>query len=651
MRIMRPFIFAALWCLLFGVGAGDAYACTCVKQTHSEHLRDIDFVAFGRVFSIEREEITPSETSNARAKALFSPKQIWKGTPGGDPVEIRYYTGMCGLDFDEGEELIMFAIANDDGSYSTHMCAFPSLMTSADDDGYRVVRDEYKARWDRLRGAAAARPDDILAQRNLAEFLESEHDRPGAVEAYEKLASLDPDDPAWPHRAGRVWFDLGAYEKALETLRRAAELDPDDRDTRRLIQHARLHQGETLDLRQVDFRGLKMGELDLSGLDLSGKDFSGADLWKTSFEGSRLDGANFENAMIVSANFTGAAAKGIQIRNAEFIRSDFSDADVSGANATGTRFSQTNLTRTNLAGAVADYAQFDTVIIAGANFSKANLAHSRFRDMTLAGASFVNARLNHARFIRADVSGVDLSSATLHRARLRGLKYNCATTLPDGIDPAAEKMIPAERGCPDIPVNLDFRFGTWQGFDFSGLDLHGADFSGSNVSFADFYATDLEGADFTNTSGEGYFAGANLRNANFTNAAEFSFRSSYDRRADGATTDIAGAIFRNATVDLDGLVTEESHIPNLAEAQFAGASIDCSQHAWWITRQAEPRRQKTWSRIQDLLRQVKTLMTRQPSIRLTAGCAEAVANYTDATCAPWIAKENRPAGCVFPEAE
>lgn len=655
MHVRRFLIFAMLSVVFAGIAPDGALACSCLRQTHSEHLQGIDFVAFGRIVSVVQEKKTQKGQFGPRGRAKFAPKQTWKGTPG-ELVEIRYHVdtgGDCGVDFEKGEEFIMFALANADGTYQTGLCIIPPTWTwmGGEADNYTAVLDDYKARWDKLRAAVKAQPNSLSTHIRLAEFLESERDRPGALASYEKIASLDPKNPIGPAGAGRVLFDLKNYKGALVKLRRATELDPDNQDTRRLIQHARLHLGEKLDFRQVDLRGLKLSGVDFSGLDLRGKNFSGAELWYANFTGSQLDGAVLDRADLFRADFTGASAKGSDIRNTRMTRAIFANADFSSANAMGTHFSGTDLAGANMTGIAAQYSKFDDVNVEGTNFNGANLAHSRFRDMRLAGASFSDASLNNARFYHADLSGVDLSTADLHRARLKGAKYDCATRLPAGVDVVAQKMIPTERGCSGIAVNLDFRFADWESHDLSGLDLHGADFSGSILEYAQFYGANLEGANFSDTFMAGYFGGANLRHSNFTNARQFPSRWDFNGDAGHGRPDITGAVFRNVSLDLRLFTGMAEENPDLETADLSGSTIVCGRTPEWIVRQSGDVPRQNWVQYQSELSLAKILVAAQPDVRLDAACAAAIDKYSGKNCAPWIAKDKRPRGCVFPEPE
>lgn len=120
------------------------------------------------------------------------------------------------------------------------------------------------------REAVALRPDDIDAALALAVLLVSEGDALAAVELLQPLARRHPDDPRLQHRIGESWIALREPDKALDALRRARSLDPDDRlGSAPLI--AALEAGEGADLSAAYVRALFDRYADRFDRDLVGK--------------------------------------------------------------------------------------------------------------------------------------------------------------------------------------------------------------------------------------------------------------------------------------------------------------------------------------------------------------------------------------------
>lgn len=120
------------------------------------------------------------------------------------------------------------------------------------------------------REAQALKPDDPAAAVELAAALTGEGDALAAAELLQPLARRMPDDAAVHHGLGRAWAALQEPEKALDALRRASELDPDDRlGSRPLI--AGLEAGGTEDLSSAYVRALFDRYADRFDRDLLGK--------------------------------------------------------------------------------------------------------------------------------------------------------------------------------------------------------------------------------------------------------------------------------------------------------------------------------------------------------------------------------------------
>lgn len=123
---------------------------------------------------------------------------------------------------------------------------------------------------DEYREAVALRPDDRDAALELSGLLVESGDALAAVELLQPLSRRDPDDDTLHHYIGRAWIALREPEKALTALRRARDLDPDDRlGSAPLI--TALEAGDGADLSAAYVRALFDRYADRFDQDLLGK--------------------------------------------------------------------------------------------------------------------------------------------------------------------------------------------------------------------------------------------------------------------------------------------------------------------------------------------------------------------------------------------
>lgn len=121
-----------------------------------------------------------------------------------------------------------------------------------------------------FREAVALRPDDREAALDLASLLVDCGDALAAVELLQPLARRMPGDSDLHHRIGRAWIALREPDKALTALRRARDLDPEDRAGSAVL-IAGLEAGEGTDLSAAYVRALFDRYADRFDRDLLGK--------------------------------------------------------------------------------------------------------------------------------------------------------------------------------------------------------------------------------------------------------------------------------------------------------------------------------------------------------------------------------------------
>ncbi len=120
------------------------------------------------------------------------------------------------------------------------------------------------------REAVSLRPDDTEAALELAEALTASGDALAAVELLQPLARRHAEDAALHHTIGQSWIALREPDKALVALRRARDLDPDDRLGSAAAIQA-LEAGEGADLSAAYVRALFDRYADRFDRDLLGK--------------------------------------------------------------------------------------------------------------------------------------------------------------------------------------------------------------------------------------------------------------------------------------------------------------------------------------------------------------------------------------------
>ena len=274
--LSRAILFALFTCFTtFAVAA--AHACSCSPMAASQHIRSSDLVAFGRVTSVE--------ILNESGKATFVPTEVWKGTPG-DVVTLLYGHGSsCGVSMEQGEEIVLFALAKGDGTYVTSFCAWGGVRRKPLPPGYDAALRSYRSSLQEHLNTIAAHPDSIGPKVQHARFLLSQGDHPGARAAFEEIISLRPDLSFGYEGLADVLLRYRRYKEALVALKRAVKLRHADRNTRDRLHYLQLKLGVPFDYRAFDFRERALQGVDLSGRDLRGIDFSFSRNGESGFSG------------------------------------------------------------------------------------------------------------------------------------------------------------------------------------------------------------------------------------------------------------------------------------------------------------------------------------------------------------------------------
>ncbi|WP_395020935.1 pentapeptide repeat-containing protein [Dongia sp.] len=320
-------IFAAVLLAFFGLlGSDAALACTCstsdLTETDAErYFRYTDLAVDAKVVGLRTDvvcapndnDILPCVNLDA---VVLSVTNIYKGSSE-ESVEVAYDDD-CEPKFVVGStrQIVAQWMIPTDGSrpyYRTNSC----LLDLTEDARYRDHLDSYGNDWRRLIARTAQAPQDIGAWQDLAAFLERWEDYPSALEAYRRVAALQP--AAGATAVGRMLF-YQRDARAKASLEQAVALRPEDAQARGLL--ALLYARDAVppterfptpgpfDFRSVNLRGFQFTELDLRGAD---------------FRGTELHLAKFESTDLSEANFRGADLEWVSWRKVSLAGADLRD--------------------------------------------------------------------------------------------------------------------------------------------------------------------------------------------------------------------------------------------------------------------------------------------------------------------------------------
>ena len=109
-------------------------------------------------------------------------------------------------------------------AFPNHHRALISMMRLGDRvKAPRVPGAQYDVECYFVRGVAF-RPDDVTARMLFATFLNSKNRKPEALKQLDFVQTLAANNPFTHYNLGLVYFDVGAFDKALSQAHRAQEL-------------------------------------------------------------------------------------------------------------------------------------------------------------------------------------------------------------------------------------------------------------------------------------------------------------------------------------------------------------------------------------------------------------------------------------------
>ncbi len=142
----------------------------------------------------------------------------------------------------------------------------------------------------------------------------------------------------------------------------------------------------------LDLRGIRFGNADLSGADLSGSDCTGCRLLGARLNAAKLKGTVLDSAYLGEASlddadlaFTGlrkAVLRQASLRRSKFLQADLTGADLTGAHLDGAVFSQATL----------ELTVFTSASLRGVRFEQSDVSSATFDNADVAGADFTLAR-------------------------------------------------------------------------------------------------------------------------------------------------------------------------------------------------------------------------------------------------------------------
>jgi hypothetical protein len=119
-------IVICLYIMVLTVNPSVSYACKCVEQNSvKEELELSDAVFKGKLIEMKQERHS--------RKILFEVTAIWKG-PSKSQIVLRDESSSCSIDFNKGEDYLVYAKTYGDDVLTTHICDRTDELNNAEDD-------------------------------------------------------------------------------------------------------------------------------------------------------------------------------------------------------------------------------------------------------------------------------------------------------------------------------------------------------------------------------------------------------------------------------------------------------------------------------------------------------------------------------------
>jgi uncharacterized protein YjbI with pentapeptide repeats len=274
------------------------------------------------------------------------------------------------------------------------------------------------------------------------------------------------------------------------------------------------------DLREVDFSGQTLNNLQIAGANLAGAKFNGCSLNNTEFSGCDLTGAEFRQAKMQGARFCNN-----QLTKANFDYADLRDAEISGGYLIQAHFIKADLSRAKINNSDLLLAYFERSRLPNAIFTiNEVLAQNIFCLCDLRNVRFTKAQNSDKKciMIDCDFQNSDLSECRFEIDQIVQNKFIKAKLIASDFSPC--QSISKSNFRDSVCHSINFEDVILYQNNFSKVDLSrmktgiGTAFAENNLTYTNF-----SGYDFT---GCGYEYANNLTKTNFSNcnleAADFS---------------------------------------------------------------------------------------------------------------------------------
>ncbi len=171
-------------------------------------------------------------------------------------------------------------------------------------------------------------------------------------------------------------------------------------------------------LKNIDLSGLAITNRDMRQSDFTGCKMTDMDLSKANFSESRLYACDLSHSNLARCNFARSDLRGTRIESANLIDANLDRADLrvggfskSGLYDTGesVSFRGANLSGARLVGTMANAADFSDAIMTGINVSGADLRNAELQGADLSGATLAGAKLKGAHMNAAILTGVNMA--------------------------------------------------------------------------------------------------------------------------------------------------------------------------------------------------------------------------------------------------
>lgn len=134
-RLAAALILVLLVGVMGLIGPKAVQACSCVAKLEiSDSLNKADTVFAGKALSVKEKGFSLLKQTDNPIEVTFEVKEVWKGHV---TQQLTVYSAMssvsCGYTFEQGQDYLVFANAND-GKLKTGICSRTATLAQASND-------------------------------------------------------------------------------------------------------------------------------------------------------------------------------------------------------------------------------------------------------------------------------------------------------------------------------------------------------------------------------------------------------------------------------------------------------------------------------------------------------------------------------------